>query len=239
MKNHKNKAVTMLKFEQKDVCVHSISTRYQGFFKMNEYSLQHKKYSGELSESFTREVFERGDAVVVIPYDVRQDKVLLIEQFRPGALRGEDSPWLLEFIAGMFDENESPVDVAIREAKEEANLSIKADDLQPIMQYLSSPGGMSERIHLYLAKIDSDLIDDGAVYGLPEENEDIMLHLVSRCHALELLAQGKMINAATIGLSGYNGPLAMNYQTLTSVYYYNWVTTSNELQTDSNQVTDT
>ena len=119
----------MLKFNNEQVTVHSVVTRYQGFFKMNEYSLQHKLFSGDDSEIFTREIFERGDAVVVMPYDEKLDKVLLIEQFRPGALRGDDSPWLLEFIAGMFDENESPTEVAIREAKEEAELTLCHSDL--------------------------------------------------------------------------------------------------------------
>jgi ADP-ribose pyrophosphatase len=211
MKNDMNKPLSMLKFNNEQVSVHSIKTKYQGFFKMNEYSLQHKLFSGEQSQLFTREIFERGDAVVVMPYDTKLDKVLLIEQFRPGALRGDDSPWLLEFIAGMFDANESPIEVAIREAKEEADLTLCSNDLVPIMQYLSSPGGMSERIHLYLAYFNSDKVETGAVYGLPEENEDILLHLVSRTHALDLLAQGKITNAATIiGLQW----LAMNYQSL-------------------------
>ena len=211
MKINKNKPVAMLQFGHADVTLQSVVTRYQGFFKINEYALQHRQYSGEQSKVFTREIFERGDAVVVLPYDVKRDKVLLIEQFRPGALRGKDCPWLLEFIAGMFDDNESPVEVAIREAKEEANINLIADDIVPIMQYLSSPGGMSERIHLYLAHINSDEITSGDIYGLPQENEDILLHLVSRVHALDLLAQGKITNAATIiGLQW----LAMNYQTL-------------------------
>ncbi len=211
MKSSKNKRLSMLNFDNNQVSVHSVVTKYQGFFKMNEYSLQHKLFSGKQSELFTREVFERGDAVVVMPYDATLDKVLLIEQFRPGALRGEDSPWLLEFIAGMFDDNESPIEVAIREAKEEANISLSADNLKPIMQYLSSPGGMSERIHLYLAHFDSESVNSGEVYGLPSENEDILLHLVSRHCALDLLAQGKITNAATIiGLQW----LALNYQSL-------------------------
>lgn len=211
MKSNKKKPVAMLKFDNEQVSVHSVVTKYQGFFKMNEYSLQHKLFSGEQSRIFTREVFERGDAVVVMPYDAKQDKVLLIEQFRPGALRGDDSPWLLEFIAGMFDENETPIEVAIREAKEETNLTICGNDLVPIMQYLSSPGGMSERIHLYLTHFDSDQITDGAIHGLPEENEDILLHLVSRTDALALLSEGKITNAATIiGLQW----LALNYQSL-------------------------
>ncbi|MCJ8294972.1 MAG: NUDIX domain-containing protein [Colwellia sp.] len=211
MKSNKNKRLAMLKFNNEQVTVHSVDTKYQGFFKMNEYTLQHKLFSGQQSQTFTREVFERGDAVVVMPYDIKQDKVLLIEQFRAGAIRGEDSPWLLEFIAGMFDDNESPIEVAIREAKEEADITLSADNLQPIMEYLSSPGGMSERIHLYLAHFDSDKVSDGEVYGLLEENEDILLHLVSRTKALELLMQGKITNAATIiGLQW----LEMNYQSL-------------------------
>ena len=213
MKSNKNKQLAMLKFDNEQVSVHSVVTKYQGFFKMNEYSLQHKLFSGEQSQLFTREIFERGDAVVVMPYDAKLDKVLLIEQFRPGALRGEDSPWLLEFIAGMFDENETPIEVAIREAKEETDLILCNNDLMPVMEYLSSPGGMSERIHLYLAHFDSDQIKDGAIHGLPEENEDILLHLVSRTRALELLAQGKITNAATIiGLQW----LALNYQSLST-----------------------
>ena len=213
MKSNKNEPSSMLKYSHEQVLVHSVATKYQGFFKMNEYSLQHKLFSGQQSETFTREIFERGDAVVVMPYDVKQDKVLLIEQFRPGALRGDDSPWLLEFIAGMFDDNESPIEVAIREAKEESNLTLCKHNLVPIMQYFSSPGGMSERIHLYLAHFDSENVNTGTVYGLPEENEDIMLHLVSRTQALDLLAQGKITNAATIiGLQW----LAINYQSLSS-----------------------
>jgi ADP-ribose pyrophosphatase len=211
MKCNKNKPLAMLQFDNSHVSVQSIETRYQGFFKMNEYSLQHRLFSGEKSEVFTREIFERGDAVVVMPYDIKQDKVLLIEQFRPGAIRGDDSPWLLEFIAGMFDENESPIEVAIREAKEETDISLNENDLVPIMQYLSSPGGMSERIHLYFAHFDSENVNSGEVHGLPEENEDILLHVVSRNCALDLLSQGKITNAATIiGLQW----LAMNYQSL-------------------------
>lgn len=211
MKNDKNKPLSMLQYNNEQVSVRSVVTKYQGFFKMNEYSLQHKLFSGKQSQLFTREIFERGDAVVVMPYDAKLDKVLLIEQFRPGALRGNDSPWLLEFIAGMFDTNESPIEVAIREAKEETDLTLCNEDLVPIMQYLSSPGGMSERIHLYLAHFDSNKVKTGSVYGLPEENEDILLHLVSRTQAQELLTQGKITNAATIiGLQW----LAMNYQSL-------------------------
>ena len=213
MNNPKSNITAMLQYNKNDVSVHSISDKYQGYFAVKEYTLQHRLFCGKQSGKFSREVFERGDAVVVMAYDAALDKVLLIEQFRVGAIRGEDSPWLLEFIAGMFDGDESPLEVAIREAKEETNLTLTQHDLVPIMQYLSSPGGMSERIHLYLAHFNSVNINTDDTYGLEDENEDIMLHLVSRDKAMELLAQGKITNAATIiGLQW----LALNYLSLMS-----------------------
>ncbi len=212
MKNYKQ--APLLQFSHKDVSVNAVHTRYHGFFKMNEYQLSHKLYSGKQSEVISREVFERGDAVVVMPYDVKTDTVIMIEQFRPGALRASEttgSPWMLEFIAGMFNAQESPVEVAIREAKEEADLIVNKSDLIPIMTYLSSPGGMSECIHLYLAIVDSTTVNVGNIYGLDEEHEDILLHVFSRTEALSLLAQGKITNAATIIALQW---LALNFQTL-------------------------
>jgi ADP-ribose pyrophosphatase len=211
-KHTKVSQAEMLSFSHNQVSIKAITNRYHGFFKINEYTLQHQQFSGQSTPVFNREIFERGDAVVVMPYDIARDKVLLIEQFRVGALNNKDTPWLLEFVAGMFDVNESPEEVAIREAKEEANLNLRTQDLVPLFEFYPSPGGTTEKLHLYLAKFDSSNVCSGQIYGLPEENEDILLHLVSRTEALALLSQGKITNAATIiGLQW----LAINYSTLT------------------------
>jgi ADP-ribose pyrophosphatase len=211
MHDNKNKQTSMLQFDKTDVTISAIETKYQGFFKLNEYKLNHKLFSQKQSKTFTREIFERGDAVVVMLYDPKKDTLLLLEQFRPGVLRVNETPWMLEFVAGMFDDNESPVDVAIREAKEEANINLKPESIKPIMKYFSSPGGTSECIYLYWATFDSSKVISGSVYGLADENEDIMLHLVSRTDALALLNEGKISNAATvIGMQW----LAINYQNL-------------------------
>jgi len=196
----------LLNFTSKDMKIHQKRTIYQGFFKLDEYKVSHQCFDGTQSKVLTREVFERGDAVVLIPYDPIQNKVVLIEQFRPGAIRAADNPWMLEFIAGMFNENEQPIDVAIREAKEEANISVQMNQVSKVMTYLSSPGGMSEAVHMYIAMIDSSNI--GGVYGLEEEGEDILVHVMSLEEAMLLLQQGKIANAATIiGLQW----LSLNY----------------------------
>ena len=211
MQSNKNKQALMLQYDKTDVTISAIETKYKGFFKLNEYQLSHKLFSQKQSKTFTREIFERGDAVVVMLYDPHKDALLLLEQFRPGVLRVNETPWMLEFIAGMFNEDESPIEVAIREAKEEANIELKEESVKLIMKYFSSPGGTSECIHLYWSTFDSSKVLSGSVYGLAHENEDIMLHVISRKDALTLLSIGKISNAATvIGLQW----LAINYQSL-------------------------
>ncbi|WP_440874425.1 ADP-ribose diphosphatase [Thalassotalea sp. PLHSN55] len=205
----KSKDKTEYQLGAQDVSIEAIKTQYQGFFKIDEYTIKHRLFNGEMSETFTREIFERGDAVVLLPYDPVNDTVVLQEQFRPGALRENQSPWLLECVAGMFGEGESPVEVGVREALEEANLVIEEKFVEPIMEYFSSPGGTTERIFLYVGKVDST--GAGGVYGLPEEHEDIRVSVMSREQALTLLAQGKITNASTIISLQW---LAMNHRQL-------------------------
>ena len=186
----------LLRFNRSDVELIKKTRKYQGFFALDEYQFRHKLYGGGYSKVLTREVFERGDAVGILPYDPTTDSIVLIEQFRPGALKSEFGPWQLELIAGMFGENEEPISVAIREAKEEANLTIVPSNVTKIMNYLSSSGGTSECLHLYCAIVDSTNVS--GVYGLAEEGEDILVHVVSRETAIALMESGKIPNAATI-----------------------------------------
>ncbi|MEC9409465.1 MAG: NUDIX domain-containing protein, partial [Pseudomonadota bacterium] len=103
-----------------DVVVEAKEVAYQGFFRMEKLTLRHKRFNGEWMGPFTRELFERGQAVCVLLFDPRKDAVVLLEQFRVGALEDERSPWLIELVAGMVDEGETPEDVALRESEEEA-----------------------------------------------------------------------------------------------------------------------
>jgi ADP-ribose pyrophosphatase len=186
----------ILQFNRNDISIVKKHTRYQGFFALNEYQLRHKLFNGGYSKLLTRELFERGDAVAVLPYDSVTDQIILVEQFRLGALKSDGGPWQLEIIAGMFGENEAPVEVIVREAKEEANLDIADENIEPIMNYLSSSGGASECIHLFFAHVDSS--NAAGVFGLEEEGEDILVHALPSHEVFALLKQGKITNAATI-----------------------------------------
>jgi len=177
----------------------SRNTVYKGFFKIEKFRLRHALFNGGMSKQMSRELFERGHAVAVLPYDPIRDELVLIEQFRIGALDGtlnnNQGPWLTEIVAGMIGENESAEDVAVREAEEEAGLKI--NKLIHIMDYYSSPGGTSETISLYCGIIDSTEAKEG-VFGLDEEHEDIRVFKVSFEKAVELFKAGRINSAAPI-----------------------------------------
>ena len=120
---------------------------------MDALTLRHKRFDGSWTQGIRRELFQRGDAVAVLPWDVQEDRVILIEQFRPGAIRGADSPWMLEAIAGVVEDGESDETVAHREALEEAGCVM--DTLLPITSYYPSPGACSEQIRLFIGRLTS------------------------------------------------------------------------------------
>ena len=174
---------------------------FEGFFKLDRFHFKHKRFDGSWSRTVGREIFIRGDATCVLPYDPVESSVVLVEQFRVGSVplerKSEESgtsPWLIELVAGINEEGENPEDVARREAVEEANLEL--GDLMPICKYLVSPGGTTETVHLYCAHVDSR--EAGGVFGLAEEDEDIRVHVVSFDDAMLMIETGQINNAAAI-----------------------------------------
>lgn len=172
------------------------SVGYSGFFRMEKYRLRHELFAGGWSADISRECLERGHAVAVLLYDPDSDQVVLLEQFRIGALEFPGGPWLLEIVAGIMDDpDETTEDVARRETEEEAGCEFL--DLIPVCRYLVSPGGTSESITLFCGRVDASTIKD-QVRGIATEHEDIRLHVVSRTEALALLASGRINSAAPI-----------------------------------------
>jgi ADP-ribose pyrophosphatase len=168
---------------------------YSGVFKLARYHLRHRLYQGGESPVFSREVLERTKAAAILPYDPKQDKVILIEQFRPGPVTVPDqNPWLIEIVAGILDSNEQPHEVAIREAQEEAGCAIL--NIHPICEYFVSPGGSNEYVHLYCGQI--AIKDNGGIYGLIEEHEDIRAFTLNTDEALTWVKEGKINTSPAI-----------------------------------------
>jgi ADP-ribose pyrophosphatase len=168
----------------------------QGFMKLVKFTVRHERFDGSMIGPFTREIVMRTTAVGVLPYDPIADKILLIEQFRVAAHLAGMPAWQREVIAGISDKDETPEELARREALEEANCQVT--DLTEMTRFLLSPGMSNEVLILYCGRMDSSRMAPG-VHGLATEHEDIRSTLFD---AKEIPA---LIEHGTTG----NGPLTL------------------------------
>jgi len=169
---------------------------HSGFFVTKDYTLRHPQFSGGKSAPVRREVFVATDAAIVLPYDPKRDRVLLVEQFRMGPFgRGDPKPWMLEPVAGRVDVGETPDQTAIRECQEEAGLHPR--HLEHIASHYCSPGCSTEYFHCFLGICDLPDMIQGAG-GLETEHEDIRTHVLSYEAAMGLLKTGEANNGPLI-----------------------------------------
>ena len=166
---------------------------FSGFFKLYSYKIEHALFNGGTG-TINREILQRGHAAAVMPYDPATDSILLVEQFRAGAMHTGQSPWLFEIIAGMVEDGESSSEVVRREAREEAGIEL--GEVNFISSYFPSPGGSAETIDLYWASV--DLSGTGGVFGLETEGEDIRSGVYSFDDAMRMLDDGLINNSVTM-----------------------------------------
>ncbi len=159
-----------------DVTTADYRLPYANFFAIGEADVTVPRFGGGAYGPVTRAAFLGTDAAIVLPYDPVRDRVMLVEQFRPGPfLRSDPHPWMMEPIAGRVDVGEDANVTATREAMEEAGITLTA--LHQVHQGYPSPGCSTEFFHIYVGI--ADLPDDVArIGGLETEAEDIMGHLV-------------------------------------------------------------
>ncbi len=167
---------------------------YQGFFRLEKFTLKHTLYQGGWSQDITRELFMRGNCVAVLLYDPDRDEVVLIEQFRAGAVLVPERAWLVEIVAGAIEEGETPEAVALRESEEEAGCTVQ--DMTLIKEFYTTPGGSSERISLFCGRVDTSEL--GGVHGLDHEDEDILVSVVKFNEAFAMVEDGRIESGIAI-----------------------------------------
>jgi ADP-ribose pyrophosphatase len=181
-------------FSASDVSIESRENLFRGFIQVEKVTIKHRLFNkSNYSSSIHRELIHRPEAAGVLLYDNQQRRFALIEQFRIGALNDTVSPWQLEVIAGVLDGDETPETCIRRESLEEAGCEVH--DLQHLFTFYPS-GACSEIFHLYVANV--ELPTSGGVFGMPDEGEDIQLHLFDYSDAPLLLKNGRLRNAPVI-----------------------------------------
>lgn len=180
-----------------DIQVNSTVVVREGFCPIALYEIQQRYFDDSWSPIYRRELVIKPKAVGALSYDPRLDQVVLIEQFRPGALGGKNlTPWLIEIVAGVMDQKhqESDEELIKREMQEESGLEI--EELLMVYDYFTSPGYSTERVKLFCAKVDAT---KAAQYcGLRQEHEDIKIHRVSTTEAFAAVRSGQINNGLTI-----------------------------------------
>lgn len=166
----------------------------QSIFRIEEARFRFERYDGNMSAETVRLNLDRGDSVAALVHDTENDAVVLTEQFRyPTSKKGPG--WVMEIPAGILDANESPEQAIRREIMEEVGYPVSS--IEPICTFYVSPGGTSERILLFYARVSSSQrISSGG--GLESEGEDIRTVSLPVADAVRRVRAGNIVDAKTV-----------------------------------------
>jgi ADP-ribose pyrophosphatase len=181
-----------------DVTIDSDETVWNGRFPLQVIRFRQRRFDGAMSGQRRWELWRRGRAAALMPYDPVADVVLLIEQFRLPALAAGLDPVLVEFPAGLCDPGEDPATTLLREAAEE--LGVPPRRQEPIGNFLLSPGGCDEYVTLHVGEVTAPAGDaDGIIGsgGLAEEDEDIRIRRRPAAEVIAAALAGGIPNVIT------------------------------------------
>ena len=178
-----------------DVEILGIETGFSRHLGVDVVRFRHRLFAGGWSDERVFDVIRRGAAAAVLLYDPERDSVVLIEQFRVAALFAGRSPWQVEAVAGLVDTDETPEEVARREAREEANLD-PIGPLLPIQTMMPATGSLDEAVWLYCGRVDSR--GAAGIYGVAAEQEDIRVAVKTIAEIEAMLDAGQIDSAHTL-----------------------------------------
>ena len=166
---------------------------FDDFFTIKKAEIEHDLFdSGTLQ--IERLCFERGDSVTILMYEKDTDSLLFTKQFRYPTIKEKDG-WLIELPAGSVDEDEAFETAIRREVQEEIGYAL--NDLKCIHSFFATPGGVSERMFLFYAEVESSH-KTYAGGGKKSEKEDIQLVKIQSDQIKDLLNQDFFRDAKTI-----------------------------------------
>jgi nudix-type nucleoside diphosphatase (YffH/AdpP family) len=141
---------------------------HQGFIRLERVTADTVLHGRTVR--LTREVHHHGDGAAVLAYDPGRRVAVLVRQVRAAVTLAGADGFLLEAIAGLVDDGEDPAETVRREAVEEAGLVLSG--VEAVGAPFSTPGTVTERVHLFLAEVDPTRARVGGG-GVETEHEEI------------------------------------------------------------------
>lgn len=165
---------------------------------LTKYVVEYTDRQGRRSK-LIREVNDHGHAAAVLAHDPARKTVLLVKQFRFGAAVAGYVDDMVEVCAGLLD-GDAPEVCALKEAREEMGTELRK--LRSVGIIYSSPGALTERIHLFIGEYSAES-RKGPGGGLVHEGEDIEVVEMPFDTAYGLIASGGIVDAKTVILLQY------------------------------------
>jgi ADP-ribose pyrophosphatase len=161
-----------------------MNDRVRNVFKGKVLQLNLERVTLPNGQTTELEIAHHPGGAVIVALD-SDNRVCLLRQYRHAT-----GGWITELPAGKLDDNEDPLLCAQRELAEEAGVTARRWD--KLGDFYSSPGVLTEVIHVYLAR------DLAAGDLSPEAHEVLHVSWVPTDEAVELATSGRLRDAKSI-----------------------------------------
>ena len=153
--------------------------------KERNWTIASRKGNDVLTKTLIQGKEDKVDAVVIVAFHKRENKLVLVKQFRVPI-----NDYIYELPAGLVDEGEEAIVSLKRELKEETGLDLI--EIIPSMgrdKVYLSPGMTDESVNLVYCICDGEISKDGL-----EDDEDLEPLLISKEEAKAILQSDSKID---------------------------------------------
>lgn len=177
------------------VRVTSMETLSDNWYVLRKATFDFRRMDGTW-QTQVRESYDRGNGVAILMRDPDRDTVVLIRQFRFPAFANGLDDLMIEVPAGLLDDAD-PAERIRAEVEEETGFRIR--EVHKLFEAYMSPGSVTEKLHFFEAFYSlADRVSAGG--GHEDEGEDIEVLELPLTEALDMVRDGRIVDAKTIML---------------------------------------
>jgi ADP-ribose pyrophosphatase len=170
---------------------------YEGAFKIESLTIEMDKHEGG-TQTLKRLNFDRGNSVAMLGYDAARDEVVLVNEFRAGALAAGANAYNDAVPAAILKDGENATSAAVKQMQRKTGLDFTGAQVIHNGVY-SSSGGSSEKIALVVGAVDSSKA--GGVHGDPAKQDDILTVVMKADDFIDRAEKGQLTDMKTMAMA--------------------------------------